>query len=140
MSSPNTQRAVKLLTAGLVGGHLGTLVCVVVFALLGGAKGLLCSLIPAFTVIVFFTIGHGVLVMVADADPKVVLFASLSSYLGRVALLAIALELTLSNESFRAQLDIPALVITTFLVANAWLAAEFWRYRRLRIPVYDSQE
>ncbi|MDR1712069.1 MAG: hypothetical protein LBR58_09510 [Propionibacteriaceae bacterium] len=135
--SAHSQRARKLLFGGLCGGHIAALACVCVFGILGGLVAGVSAAIFAAVTLLFFTIGQAVQVIVADADPRVVLFASLASYIARVTVLGLLLLAALNNRDVLG-LDPPAVIITTFVVVVGWLAAEFWVFARLRIPAFDS--
>lgn len=136
--SANRQRALRLLTAGVIGGHLAGLMCVVAFWAFGGLESGMSAAIAAVVVIAFSTIGHAVQVLVADAPAKTVMIAALGSYGGRVSILGILLMLALDNAERFAAIDPVAVVVTTISVVMAWLSAEFWAFARLRIPVFDD--
>lgn len=133
-----TERARRLLVAGLAGGHVAFVLCVIGFWLGGGQGAAGTAGVVAVIVIAFFTIGHAVQLWVADAAPKVVLFAALASYTIRVTLLGFILWLVVAERVEFPWIDDPAAVITTVVVAHGWLLAEFWAYRQLRIPAFDA--
>jgi len=138
--SPNVLRARRLLAGGAVGGHLALLTCVGVFLVTGGVAGGASAAVAGVLTIAFYTIGQAVQVLVADADPRRVLVASLASYIGRVAALGALLGLALANQSRLAVMDPTAVVVTTIAVVIGWLAAEVWVFSRLRIPVFDEMD
>jgi hypothetical protein len=139
-ASPAVRRAQRLLLAGLAGGHAGAVICVTGFSLFAGTPGFISSLLAALAAIVFFTFGQGVQIIVADASAKIVMVTSMASYIGRVTLLGIALELSLSGSWGSENKHPPAILTTAAVVVISWLAAEFFAFRRLRIPVFDSTE
>lgn len=139
MALDNALRARKLLLGGLVGGHIAALVCVAGFALFGGFDAGVSAVLAAGVTIAFFTIGQAVQILVAEAPPMVVMFASLASYGLRVSLLGIALMITLDQAERFAWLHPMGLVITTIVVVFGWLIAEFRAYRQLRIPAFDTE-
>lgn len=133
-------RARRLLAGGAVGGHLALLTCVGVFLVTGGVAGGASAAVAGVLTIAFYTIGQAVQVLVADADPRRVLVASLASYIGRVAALGALLGLALANQSRLAVMDPTAVVVTTIAVVIGWLAAEVWVFSHLRIPVFDEMD
>ncbi len=133
-----TTRARRLLIGGFVGAHVVAVLCVVGFLVGGGTGPGVTAAITAAIVIVFFAIGQGVQIIVADRPPKVVLVAALTSYTIRVTVLGWVLWLVVAQRARYAWIDAPAAIITTVLVVHGWLLAEFWVYRKLRIPVYDT--
>lgn len=64
----------------------------------------------------------------------------MASYVLRVTLLGLLLQVTVINAHRFIALDPIALVVTTIAVVVAWLSTEFWVYSRLRIPVYDEPD
>lgn len=133
-------RARRLLAGGAVGGHAAWLTCIVAFGLAGGVSGAVSAALAGVLTIAFFTIGQAVQVLVADADPRTVLFASLVSYVGRVGGLGALLAIALANaDRFRA-MDTTAVAVTTIAVVLGWLGAEIRVFSRLRIPVFDETE
>ena len=138
--SANALRARRLLAGGAVGGHAVWVSCVVAFGLVGGVAGAVSAALAGVLTIAFYTIGQAVQVLVADADPRTVLFASLVSYVARVGGLGALLAVALANaERFRG-MDTTAVAVTTIAVVLGWLAAEIWVFSRLRIPVFDETE
>ncbi|MCB0912834.1 MAG: hypothetical protein KDB60_14575, partial [Propionibacteriaceae bacterium] len=91
-------------------------------------------------VIAFFTIGQAVQVLMADADPRRVLFASLVSYAVRIGALAALLGVALANRERLAGLEPTAVAVSTIVVVVGWLAGEIRTFMRLRIPVFDESE
>jgi fumarate reductase subunit D len=133
-------RARKLLQAGLVGGHAAGICCVGVFGVGLGLPGGASAAIFAAVTLLFFTIGQAVQIIVADADPRVVLVASVSSYIGRVSVLGLVLLFALNNMDSLTFIRPVAVVVTVFTVVVGWLGAEFWAYSKLRIPVFDTPQ
>lgn len=133
-------RAVRLLNGGLLGGHLALLTCAVSFGLLRGREGLLWSVLSGLVTIVFFTIGQGIQVMVADADPKVVFAASMTSFVVRASGLAGLLAWAQAWQDRLSGLDPVALAVTAIAVVIGWLGVEIFVFTRLRIPSFDPPE
>jgi len=134
----NTRRAQELLVAGLVGGHVAALTVVGLFLALGGTQSAATAAIGAAVTIAFYTIALGVQLAVADASPKVVLFAWFASYVTRVSLLGLGLAAVLANAERWAWLDPVALFVSTIATVMGWLALELWRFSRMRVLVYDE--
>lgn len=136
--SAAVRRARALLVGSAVGGHVAAVVCVVAFlAARGPAAGAWSALAAAVT-LAFNAIGQGVQVAVADAPAKTVLVAALASYVLRVTVLGLLLQVVVMNAERFVALDPVAVVVSTIAVVVAWLGTEFWVYSRLRIPVYDE--
>lgn len=138
--SANARRAQQLLVGGLVGGHAAALTVVGLFWALGGSRAAASAAIAAAVTIAFYTISLGVQLIVADASAKVVLVASLASYVARVSVLGLALAAVVANAERWAWLDATALVVATIAVVVGWLGFELWTYSRFRIPVFDPPE
>jgi hypothetical protein len=135
--SAHAGRARTLLLGGLAGGHIAALVCLFIFGVLAGRDGAVSAAIWAAVVLLFFTVGQAVQIMVADADPRVVMVSAVSSYILRVTIIGVLLMLALNNLDIFSFMYPPAVIITVFAVVVGWLAAEFWVFQRLRIPVFD---
>ncbi|HHU40461.1 MAG TPA: hypothetical protein GXZ45_14420 [Propionibacterium sp.] len=136
--SENTRRAQQLLVAGLVGGHMAGLTVVGLFLALGGTNAGATAAIGAAVVLAFYTIALGVQLAVADAAPKVVLFAWFASYVTRVSILGLGLAAVLANAERWAWLDPVALFVSTIVTVMGWLGLELWRFSRMRVLVYDE--
>ncbi|PFG16817.1 hypothetical protein ATK74_1370 [Propionicimonas paludicola] len=130
-------RAARLLRAGLIGGHLALLASAVVFGVLHGFYGALWSVLSGLVTVLFFTIGQGIQVVVADADPKVVFAASMTSYVLRAAGLGLLLAAAQAANGRLVGLDPMAIAITAIAVVIGWLAVEIFVFTRLRIPSFD---
>jgi len=130
-------RALRLLNAGLVGGHVALAVCLVVFGALHGSYGALWALLSGLVTVVFFTIGQGIQVLVAEAEPKVVFAASMTSYVLRVAGLAGLLAWAQVWNGRLIGLDPIAVAVTVIAVVIGWLGCEIFVFTRLRIPSFD---
>jgi ATP synthase protein I len=137
MASELRDRARRLLLAGLSGAVAVSVLCVAGFALGGGSGAAATALISAATVVAFCALGQWVQVRVADSPPKIVLVAALASYTARVTVLSFVLVVFLSQRDAFPWIDAPAAVVTTVLVVHGWLLAEFWAFRKLRIPAFD---
>lgn len=135
----NTHRAQRLLFSGLIAAHLAGALCVLGFLLFRGTWGGIWAAVAMGVVIAFFAIGQGVQVAVAESRPSVVLFAALTSYVVRVLALAGLLGFAVTDPGSLASLDRLAIMTTTLVVVAAWLGGEFVAFRRLRIPVYDTE-
>ena len=133
-------RARRHLDGGAVGGHVALTVCVVVFGLTGGVPGAISAALAGILTVAFFTIGQAVQVLVADADPRTVLFASLVSYIARVGGLGALLAIALGNAEKLTSMNTTAVAATTIVVVLGWLGAEIWVFSRLRLPVFDETE
>ncbi|WP_342371683.1 hypothetical protein PCC79_09575 [Propioniciclava soli] len=136
--SPAARRAQRLLVGGLAGGHLVALAVVAGFAVAGGASAAASALLGAGATLVFYTVGLGVQVAVADAPPRTVLWASLASYVLRVSVFGLLLGVALTRVDALAWVDDVALVVGTIGALLGWLVAEVWVYSRLRIPTYHE--
>lgn len=138
--SPNVMRARRLLAGGAVGGHAAMISCVVAFGIAGGVASAVSAALAGVLTIAFFTIGQGVQVLVADSDPRTVLFASLVSYVARVGGLGALLAIALGNADRFTAMDTTAVAVTTIAVVLCWVAAVIRVFSRLRIPVFDETE
>lgn len=138
--SDNVMRARRLLAGGAAGGHVGAILVVALFWLVRGPESGVSAALAAVVTLAFNIIGLGVQVLVADAPARTVMIAALASYGARVSALGIVLMFVLANAERFAVLDPVAIVVGTAVVVFSWLAAEFWTYSRLRIPVFDPPE
>ena len=136
--SPHVRRAQQLLQAVLVGGHVAALTIVGLFLALSGPNAAATTAIGAVVTIAFYTIALAVQMAVADASPKVVLFAWFASYVTRVSLLGVGLAAVLANAERWAWLDPVALFVSVVGTVLGWLACELFVYSRMRVPVYDD--
>ncbi len=136
--SESSRRAQQLLVAGLVGGHVAGLTVVGLFLALRGANAGATAAIGAAVTIAFYTIALAVQLAVADASPKVVLFAWFASYVTRVSILGLGLAAVLANAERWAWLDPVALFVSTIATVMGWLGLELWAFSRMRVPVYDN--
>lgn len=138
--SPNVRRARTLLVGSAIGGHAAALLCVGLFLALRGPAAGAWSAVAAVVTLAFNTIGQAVQVAVADAPARTVFAAAMASYVLRVTVLGLLLQVVVQNGDRFANLDPIALVVTTIAVVVAWLGTEFWVYSRLRIPIYDEPD
>lgn len=136
--SENTRRAQQLLVAGLVGGHVAGLTVVGLFLALRGPTAGATAAIGAAVTVAFYTIALAVQMAVADAAPKVVLFAWFASYVTRVSILGLGLAAVLANAERWAWLDPVALFVSIIATVMGWLGLELWAFSRMRVPVYDE--
>ncbi len=133
-------RAIRLLNGGLLGGHLVMLVCVAVFGIASGPYGALWSVLSGLVTVLFFTIGQGIQVLVADADAKTVFAASMTSYLLRAAALGGLLAWAQAWNGRLVGLNPVAIAVTAIAVVIGWLGAEIFVFTRLRIPSFDPPD
>lgn len=143
LSSANAQtqarRARELLVAGLVGAHMVGLACIGLFGALRGQQAMASAAVGFALVLLFSTIGQLVMVRVAVSRPQTVLFAAMTSYVVRCALLTGALAWVFTQPDLVAMADRSALVIGTIATVVGWLTAEIIRFARMRIPVFDVE-
>lgn len=137
-STPNRQRAQRLLVGGVAGGHAVLLLAVIVFWITGGPLTAFSAAIGGVLTIVFFTIGQAVQVMLAEASPKIVMVGALASFLVRAVALGLLLLLAMENADRLTWFAPIAFAISTIAVVVGWLGAEIWVFSRLRIPVFDE--
>jgi hypothetical protein len=132
-------RARKLLYGGLLGGCSAALICVIVFGVTGGAKGLLSAALGAGMVLFFYVVGQLVMVAFADAGARTLLSVSMASYTGRVVILGLILVIFQNNRDAWAAIDTRAVFVAVIAVVAGWLIVEVLVFRRLRIGIYDSE-
>ncbi len=141
LSSANARtqvrRARELLIAGLVGSHMVGLACVGLYGALRGPQAMASAAVGFALVLLFSTIGQLVMVWVAVSRPQTVLFAAMASYVLRCTLLTGALAWVFTQPELLAQADRTALVVATIATVIGWLAAEIFRFARMRIPAFD---
>ncbi len=137
-TSPDQQRALMLLKAGAIGGHLGGVAASVACLVLRGVASGASSAVAAAITLAFYIVGQAVQVRVADAPPQKVLTAALVSYGARVGLLAGLLAFSLGSPERFPALDAPGVVAGTLAVVVTWLAAEIVAFSRMRFPVFDT--
>lgn len=138
-ATPLQRRAARLLAGGLAGGHAALAACVVGFGVARGPAAAIWSLLAGLVAVVFFTIGQGIQVIVANSDPKVVMVSSLVSFALRAAGLGTLLAWAQANSDHIASIDPVALAATAIAVVIGWIGAEIWTFTRLRIPTYDTE-
>ncbi len=131
-------RARKLLYGGLVGGLVATAICLLIFGLLAGAKGLISAALGAAMVLFFYVVGQLVMVHFADAGARTLLTVSMASYTGRVVALGLVLLAYGKNRADWPALMPMAVFVSTIAVVAGWLAVEIYVFSRLRIDVYDT--
>lgn len=115
-------------------------VCVAVFGIVSGPYGALWSVLSGLVTVLFFTIGQGIQVLVADADPKTVFAASMTSYLLRAAALGGLLIWAQAWSGQLVGLNPVAIAVTAIAVVIGWLGAEIFVFTRLRIPSFDPPD
>lgn len=138
MTSPDTERAQRLLRGGALGGHVGALVATASFFVLAGPAAGVSCLIACVITLAFYITGQAVQVMVADAPPSTVLTAALVSYGVRVSALGGLLAIAMTQRDRWVAMDPTAVVVGTLAVVATWLAAEIITFSRLRFPVFDG--
>ena len=134
--SPNANRALRLLRAGVLGWHLGALPVIGLGLAWAGTAGGVSGLLGAGMVLIFSGLGMAVQIVVADRDPRQVLVASLASYAIRAALLGMVLAAYLNN--LLPGLRTGWLAAGILVCTVTWLVAEVVVFARMRIPVFDS--
>ncbi|HET9646834.1 MAG TPA: hypothetical protein VFP34_01215 [Microlunatus sp.] len=131
-------RARKLLYAGLVGGVAATVLCLVIFTLTDGIRGLISAGLGSAMVLFFYTAGQLVMVKFADAGARTLLMVSMASYTARVVALGLVLLAYGKNRESWPELVPMAVFVSTIAVVAGWLAVEVYVFSRLRIDVYDG--
>lgn len=130
-------RARALLVAGVIGAHVAGLTCIGIFTVIGGARGMASAAVGFALVLLFSTIGQLIMTWLAAARPQVVMLAAVASYLGRCAMLTVALGWVFSQPELLAVTDRLALVVTTAVTVIGWITAEIVRFTRMRIPAFE---
>ncbi len=125
----------RLLTAGLVGGHVALLGSAVAFAVIGGPVAAASAAVGSVVAILFFVIGQAVVLRFADRPGVGLLPAAVVSYGIRVAGLGAALAAY--EQSGGQVLDRTATSLGLIATVLAWTTAEVVSFARMRIPVYD---
>lgn len=136
--SVHVLRARKLLYGGLAGGVAAGLLCVIIFTVLDGARGLESAGLGTVMVLFFYAAGQLVMVKFADAGARTLLAVSMTSYTARVVVLGIILLIFSKNRDAWSAIDANAIFIATIAVVVGWLVVEVYVFRRLRISIYDS--
>lgn len=139
LTSIHVVRARKLLLGGLLGGLVATVICLVVFFLLHGTRGLLSAAGAAAIVLLFYTIGQYVMVRSADAGARTLMMVSMVSYTARAIVLGLVLLVYEDNREAWTGLVPVAVFATIIAVVVGWLAVEILVFSRLRIGVYDTE-
>jgi hypothetical protein len=131
-------RARKLLFAGLTGGLTAAVICLIVFTVTAGARGLGSAALGAAMVLFFYAVGQLVMVQFADAGARTLLLVSMASYTGRVVVLGVILMIVDHNRDSWDWLNAVTVFITTIAVVAGWLIVEVVMFTRLRIGAYDQ--
>jgi hypothetical protein len=131
-------RARKLLYAGLAGGLAATLICLVVFTVKDGARGLGSAALGAGMVLFFYAVGQSVMVAFANAGARTLMSVSMASYTGRVVILGLILMIVNKYRDSWHGLDAITVFITVIAVVAGWLIVEVVMFTRLRIGAYDQ--
>lgn len=131
-------RARKLLLGGLAGGVTAAIICLIIFTVIGGTRGLGSAALGAGMVLFFYAVGQSVMVAFADAGARTLLLVSMASYVGRVVVLGLILLIFSSQADAWTSLDPFALFIAAIAVVAGWIVVEIVVFSRLRISVYDQ--
>jgi len=123
----------------LVGGVTAAVLCLVLFTVLDGARGLASAALAAGMVLFFYGVGQLVMVAFADAGARTLMAVSMASYTGRVVVLGLVLLVYNKHKEAFPDLWPMAIFITTIAVVAGWIAVEIWVFGRLRINVYDTE-
>jgi hypothetical protein len=137
--SVHVRRARKLLLGGLVGGVLAAVVCLVIFGVLDGSRGVASAGLATAMVLFFYALGQYVMVLFADAGARTLLAVSMASYTTRVVLLGLLLLVYNKNRDDWTYLIPMAVFITTIVVVAGWLLVEIFVFSRLRIGHFDAE-
>lgn len=109
-------------------------VCVVVAAVLEGAKGAWSAGLGAALVVVFFALSLLVMKRTASWEPTAVMAVVLGTYTAKIIALGVAMIL-LRNASW---LSGQALALTVIVCTVVWLAFEMRAFTRMRVLVASS--
>lgn len=137
--SVHVVRARKLLFGGLAGGLFAALVCLIIFGMSGGAKGLGSAGLGAAMVLFFYAVGQLVMVAFADAGARSLMAVSMASYTGRIVVLGLILMIFEKNRHAWQAISANTIFITTIAVIVGWLVVEVLVFRKLRIGIYDTE-
>lgn len=137
--STHVVRARKLLLGGLSGGLAATVICLAVFFLIHGVRGMLSSAGAAAIVLLFYAIGQYVMVRSADAGARTLMTVSMASYTVRAIVLGLVLLVYEDNRDAWTALVPIAVFATIIAVVVGWLVVEIFVFSRLRIGVYDTE-
>ena len=132
-------RARKLLFGGLAGGVAATIICLIIFTILDGSRGLGSSALAAAMVLFFYAVGQLVMVRFADAGARTLMAVSMASYTARVVVLGLILMIFQKNRDAWNAIDANTIFITTIAVIVGWLVVEVMVFRKLRIGIYDTE-
>lgn len=132
-------RARKLLFGGLAGGVGAAIICLIVFIVLDGGRGLRSSALAAAMVLFFYAVGQLVMVRFADAGARTLMAVSMASYTARVVVLGLILMIFEKNRNAWNAIDANTIFITTIAVIVGWLGVEVTVFRKLRIGIYDTE-
>lgn len=131
-------RARRLLVAGFLGGHLGGLLALLVWALLDGSRGAISALLGFALAIVFQSVGQFIQIQFAASRPTSLMAASMLSFGIRAGLLLMAFGAwTELAPQVQARFDVLALTVGIAATVVGWLVAVVITHSRLRIPVFD---
>ncbi|MBO0812779.1 MAG: hypothetical protein J2P23_12140 [Microlunatus sp.] len=132
-------RARKLLFGGLAGGLSAAVICLIIFGVVGGGKGLGSAALGAGMVLFFYAVGQLVMVGFADAGARSLMAVSMASYTGRVVVLGLILMIFEKNRDAWQAINANTIFITTIAVIVGWLVVEVLVFRKLRIGIYDTE-
>ncbi|HHV21901.1 MAG TPA: hypothetical protein GXZ30_10270 [Propionibacterium sp.] len=131
-------RARRLLAGGLMGAHVAALTCVGIFMIRDGLPGLASAGLAAAMVVLFYTVGQWVQVLVADAPAQTVFRASVLSYIARVTALGGLLFVYLGSATGGEGLLALPLIVTAVATVVGWITGEVIVFSKLRIPNFDE--
>ncbi|QDP97056.1 hypothetical protein FOE78_14990 [Microlunatus elymi] len=132
-------RARKLLFGGLAGGLGAAIICLIIFTVIDGTRGLGSAALGAGMVLFFYTVGQLVMVKFADAGARTLMAVSMASYTGRVVVLGLILMIFEKNRDAWNAIDANTIFISTIAVIVGWLVVEVMVFRKLRIGIYDTE-
>lgn len=133
------QRARFLMEGGLVGAHAFAIPAVGLSFALGGKTAAGWALASSAVVFVFFVIGQGVQVIVAEASPSTVFGASMASYCLRALGLGLLLYFATRHQEVFTNFAPTAVFATIVATVSGWIGGEIFAYSRLDFPVYDHE-
>lgn len=131
-------RARKLLLGGLAGGLAAAIICLIIFTVLDGTRGLGSAALGAGMVLFFYAVGQLVMVRFADAGARTLMLVSMASYVGRVIVLGLILLIFSKQTGAWSWLDTRTLFIGAIAVVAGWILVEIVVFSRLRIGIYDQ--
>ena len=120
--------ALVLKTAGGITLAVGVL-CAIGSWLVGGNKGLIGAVMGTVVVLLFFSIGQGILGWVLRNNPQMALMVALGVYLVKIGALFVLIVLLQDATFFNPK----AFAITIVACTLAWTTAEIWVFGRTKV-------